>query len=198
MYRNKQKLNPRRIHIMNIGEELRKTRNLKGYTMKYLADNAGISQALVSQIERNVVDPSLKTLRAILRVLDTELATFFLYDSSTPEVVFARKNRTKMQLKNPKLIAENLVDPTITKRMQPLRLIIPNNEAFTKNDYKHTGEEFGFVLTGTGTIKLKNKLNDYHIKVGDTFYIPSHLFDRIENNGKDDLEIIWVATPPTM
>jgi transcriptional regulator with XRE-family HTH domain len=179
---------------MNIGEELRKIRNGKGYTMKYLADNAGISQALVSQIERNVVDPSLKTLRAILRVLDTELATFFLYDSSTPEVVFARKNRTKMTLKNQKIIAENLVDATLTKKMQPLRLVIPNNEAFTKNDYKNTGEEFGFVASGTGIIKLKNKLNDYHIKSGDTFYLPSHLFERIENNGKDDLEIIWVAT----
>lgn len=183
---------------MNIGEELRKIRNNKGYTMKYLADNAGISQALVSQIERNVVDPSLKTLRAILRVLDTELATFFLYDSSTPEVVFTKKQRTKLQLKNHKLMAENLVDATITKKMQPLKLSIPNNQCFTKEDFKHTGEEFGYVLAGTGVIKLKNKLNDYHVKEGETFYIPSHLFEKIENTSKEELEIIWVATPPTV
>ncbi|PLX17412.1 MAG: hypothetical protein C0601_07580 [Candidatus Muiribacterium halophilum] len=183
---------------MNIGQELRKIRTTKGYTMKYLADNAGISQELVSQIERNVVDPSLKTLRAILRVLDTDLADFFLYDTSTPDVVFPKKQRTKMSLRNTNVIAENLIDNTITKKMQPLKVTVPGNESLSKDDYKHTGEEFGFVLKGEGIIKLKNKLNDYSISDGDSFYIPSHLFDKIQNTSSNTLEIIWVATPPTV
>ncbi|MFA7577498.1 MAG: cupin domain-containing protein, partial [Candidatus Muiribacteriota bacterium] len=136
--------------------------------------------------------------KAILRVLDTELASFFLYDTSTPEVVFTMAQRTRIGLKNHKLIAENLVDATMTKKMQPLHLRIPNSQSFTKEDYKHTGEEFGYVLRGMGIIKLKNKINDYHIRKDDTFYIPSHLFDKIENIGKEDLEIVLVATPPTM
>ncbi|MGM0608353.1 MAG: helix-turn-helix domain-containing protein [Candidatus Muiribacteriota bacterium] len=183
---------------MNIGEELRKIRNNKGFTMKYLADNAGISQALVSQIERNVVDPSLKTLKAVLRVLDTELATFFLYDTSTPDVVYPQKQYTRLQVKNQDIEVLNLVDATITKKLQPLKINIPANQSFTKEDYKHTGEEYGYVLEGHGVVKLKNKLKDYQVDKGDSLYIPSHLFDKIENIGKTELVIILVATPPTM
>jgi mannose-6-phosphate isomerase-like protein (cupin superfamily) len=112
--------------------------------------------------------------------------------------VFRNDERTKLNLRNEKITAENLSDVTTNKEMQPLKITIPRNEEFTSDEYKHRGEEFGYVLKGEGILKLKNKIKDHVIKPGDSFYLHSHLFDRIINSGKEDLEIIWISTPPTI
>ena len=44
------------------GEKLRTVREKKGYTLKVVAQKAGVSESLVSQIERNRVSPAIDTL----------------------------------------------------------------------------------------------------------------------------------------
>ena len=44
------------------GEKLRTVRERKGLTLKEVAGQAGVSESLVSQIERNKVSPSVDTL----------------------------------------------------------------------------------------------------------------------------------------
>ena len=42
----------------HFGEKLRQVRERKGYTLKVVASRAGVSESLVSQIERNKVSPA--------------------------------------------------------------------------------------------------------------------------------------------
>ena len=55
------------------GEKLRKVRERKGLTLKVVAQQAGVSESLVSQIERNKVSPAIDTLLSLADVLDISL-----------------------------------------------------------------------------------------------------------------------------
>ena len=61
----------------HFGEKLRQVREHKGYTLKKVAGEAGVSESLVSQIERNRVSPAIDTLLALADVLDVNLEFLF-------------------------------------------------------------------------------------------------------------------------
>ena len=61
----------------HFGEKLRQVREKKGYTLKVVAQKAGVSESLVSQIERNHVSPAIDTLLALADVLDINLEFLF-------------------------------------------------------------------------------------------------------------------------
>ena len=61
----------------HFGEKLRSVRERKGYTLKVVATKAGVSESLVSQIERNRVSPAIDTLLALADVLDINLEFLF-------------------------------------------------------------------------------------------------------------------------
>ena len=61
----------------HFGEKLRQVREHKGYTLKIVAQRAGVSESLVSQIERNHVSPAIDTLLALADVLDINLEFLF-------------------------------------------------------------------------------------------------------------------------
>ncbi|MEM4700041.1 MAG: CBS domain-containing protein [Candidatus Nezhaarchaeales archaeon] len=52
-----------------IGKELKKLREEAGLTQRQLAQLAGVSQSLISRIERGTVDPRASTLRRIMNAL---------------------------------------------------------------------------------------------------------------------------------
>ena len=60
-----------------IGGKLRQIRERKGTTLKNVAEKAGISGSLLSQIETNKVSPSLETLLTITEVLGIDLEYLF-------------------------------------------------------------------------------------------------------------------------
>ena len=57
----------------HFGEKLRMVREHKGMTLKVVAEKAGVSESLVSQIERNKVSPAIDTLLALADALDINL-----------------------------------------------------------------------------------------------------------------------------
>ena len=63
--------------ILRFGEKIREVRERKGLTLKAVASQAGVSESLVSQIERGRVYPAIDTLLCLARVLDIRLQYLF-------------------------------------------------------------------------------------------------------------------------
>ena len=53
-----------------LGEHVRNIRKKRGITLKELAEKTGLSIGYISQIERDLTDPSLSTLRKLSAALD--------------------------------------------------------------------------------------------------------------------------------
>ena len=66
-----------------LGEHVRNIRKKRGITLKELAEKTGLSIGYISQIERNLTDPSLSTLRKLSAALDIPTYLFMGGESST-------------------------------------------------------------------------------------------------------------------
>jgi len=56
-------------------QALRQLRQEKGLSQEELADRAGLHRTYISQIERGIKSPSLRSLERIARALDVQLST---------------------------------------------------------------------------------------------------------------------------
>jgi len=178
---------------VDIGLKLKELRILKGLTQEELADRAELSKGFISQLERNLTSPSIATLTDILQCLGTTLGEFF---NETPEeqIVFGRADyfeKTDSELKN----EIKWIIPNAQKNvMEPIMLTLdPGGETYPDNP--HEGEEFGYVLQGTVTIHLGNKI--HKAKKGESFYFTPNSTHYITANGKSGASFIWVSSPPS-
>lgn len=58
---------------MSVGENIRQAREATGLTQAYVAEQAGISQAMLCQIERGTKNPSLQIGKGIADILKVSL-----------------------------------------------------------------------------------------------------------------------------
>ena len=72
-----------------LGEQIRNIRKSRDFTLKALAQQTGLSIGYISQIERNLTDPSLSTLRKISAALDVPTYLFMgeAEADNTPEKI---------------------------------------------------------------------------------------------------------------
>src|SRR6186997_3514933 len=62
---------------LSIGERLAELRKEHRYSIRQLAERAGISASLISDVERGKVEPSISTLKRLSDALGTTLTYFF-------------------------------------------------------------------------------------------------------------------------
>lgn len=63
-----------------LGNNIRKIRELRGYSQQYLADKTGMSQKNLSRIETGQLSPTFKTLMSICECLDIQLVELLEFD----------------------------------------------------------------------------------------------------------------------
>ena len=68
----------------DIGGKLRGVRERRGLTLRQVAEMAGVSESLVSQIERNRVSPSLDTMLSLAYELGIDAEYLFRDYRSNP------------------------------------------------------------------------------------------------------------------
>ena len=175
---------------MEIGSKLKELRILKGLTQEELADRAELSKGFISQLERDLTSPSIATLLDILQCLGTSVHEFF---NETPEeqIVFQKNDyfeKYDAELKN----TVKWIIPNAQKNvMEPILLTLEAGGE-TCPDTPHEGEEFGYVLQGSVSIHLGNRI--YRAKKGESFYfIPDKTHYLTSKTGA---ALIWVSSPP--
>lgn len=177
-----------------IGPKLRVMREARRLTLKQLADQVGCTGALLSQIENGVTSPSIATLKKLADTLGVNIVDFFNGEDETEAVVTPVDQRRDVFLKNWNAKVQQLVRSTKNKIMQPFYTVVAPGGG-SSDPYNHVGEEFGIVLRGTLTVTVGDKV--YPVGPGESFYYSSRLPHRWVNEGKEEVEVVWVVSPPT-
>ncbi|MCI9418194.1 MAG: helix-turn-helix transcriptional regulator [Eubacterium sp.] len=63
---------------MSVGENIRNARQKAGLTQAYLAELAGVTQAMLCQIERGTKNPSLQLGAEIAKILNCSLDSLLI------------------------------------------------------------------------------------------------------------------------
>ena len=178
------------------GEKIREVRERRALTLKEVARRAGLSESLISQIERNKVAPAIDTLLSIVEVLDIDLEYLFRDLKRDRQVNLVRKSdRQKVLLK--KVTYEQLsrtMDADELHGIEAYLLEIKPGGESGSSEYGHPGKELGVVVSGEGEFTIGTKT--YPLKEGDSISFASNVPHVLRNTGPGPLKAFWVVTPP--
>jgi len=178
-----------------IGEQLRELRQVKGLTLREVADKAGISVSYLSQLERNQSRLPIGVLKRIADVLGVHMNWFFQSpagaDPSESDIVVRSGSRRSMSFTGLG-ISEELLSPNLGG---PLELLMSTIAAGADSeDYSHDGAEAGYVLSGTLDLWVAGR--HFRLNEGDSFSFQSTQVHRCANPGDTPTRVVWVITPP--
>ena len=71
---------------MGVGDNIKQLREAKGFSQRQLAQEAGISQSMLCQIERGTKNPSLPVGLALAGALEVRVERLILKKKIAPEV----------------------------------------------------------------------------------------------------------------
>lgn len=177
-----------------IGRKLRQRRSIKGLSLQDVAERADISIGLLSQIERGLTMPSIKSLRMICAALDMPVGWLFdVPDSEHLDVVVRSTARRAMSL-GPKGMTKELLSPDSVPGIQMIRIVIQAGGSSGEQPYNNeTGSKCGMVLTGTLGLEVDGR--EYLLAANDSFAFPAVKLHRFWCVGDNPVDLIWVVTP---
>lgn len=176
--------------MFHLGSKIKEKRILLQLTQQELANRCELTKGYISQLENDMVSPSLETLEIILEVLGTTLSDFFKDDTSK-KIIFNNEEFYTKEFDG--YIQTWLVPTSQEHQMEPIYIELePGGETF--HDYPHTGEEFGYVIDGEIMVCYKER--SYSCKKGESFYFISNTKHFLRNESNKIAKVIWVSCPP--
>ncbi len=178
-----------------LGQDIRNLRKQKGLTISELANKADISIGVISQIERNLTTPSMKTLFAITKILNIPIGWLLNdnqeIDNDEFDIIVRSNKRRKVDLKDG--ITEEILTPRFSGNLQLMLVKIESGGGSDREGYTHKGEEAGYVIEGVIDLTIDKKT--YNLKIGDSFKFESNKKHTFYNPGKEKCVILWANTP---
>jgi transcriptional regulator with XRE-family HTH domain len=178
------------------GEKIREVRERKHLTMRQVAKQAGVSESLISQIERNRISPAIDTLLKIIDVLDIDLDFIFRDLKKDRPVNLVRASERKRAVING-VIFEQLSHTFSSSEEHAIEayfLEIPPGGKGGDDEYGHIGKELGVIIKGKGECTVGK--NVYSLKEGDSVSFSADAPHQIRNIGSGPLRAFWIITPP--
>jgi transcriptional regulator with XRE-family HTH domain len=181
----------------DLGEQIRRLRLERGFTLEELAAVSGCSLGSLSQLERGKGNPAFFTLVKVSHALDVPVARLLHVERSTSPVVRRGEGR---QL-NPHPMSDEsastyeLLTPDLDRALEVIRYEIPPGISTEATPFVHRGEEVGIILAGVQQTHVNGVT--YTLYPGDTISFQSSLPHWFRNPGAETLVGICICTPPT-
>ena len=175
-----------------IGRRIKELRYQKGLTQQELADRTELTKGYISQLEHELVAPSVITLLDLIECLGSSAAAFF--EETTPDQVVYSEEGYFEKIDDAGNSIQWIVPTAQKNAMEPLLVVVAPHSRL-EEDTPHEGEEFGFVISGRIRLHLGDK--HYIVKSGESFYYRADKRHFIENTTASPARFIWVSTPPS-
>ncbi len=178
------------------GDKFRVVRERKGYTLKEVAARAGVSESMVSQIERNRVSPSVDTLIAIADALDVDPEYLFHEPDRARDVrIVRRSERAGIVLGEVVYhMAASIDQDDGVSPFEILFLQVPPGKEKGRIEYGHGGLETGIITEGAGEFIYGTEV--YRLEAGDSISFRSDIPHVLKNPGDSHLCAVWAFSPP--
>lgn len=189
---------------LDVGKKIKNLRAKKNMPAKELANQAGISFGMLSQLEKGSTQGSVETLRKIAKVLDVTLAFLFTNENEINNnnnenildekaFVVKKDERKKISFPDPLYTCELLV-PDLQGDMELLQVNMEPNR-ITDEIIPHTkgGEECDYVLEGEIVVTLNSR--EFLLKKGDCIRFNPEIPHKIENRSSKKASYLSIITP---
>jgi transcriptional regulator with XRE-family HTH domain len=184
---------------VRLGSAIRARRHLLGMTLVEVAASAGLSHPFLSQLERGLARPSMRSLTAIASTLGTT-AQALMAASELPAVPDAEPVSVVRRTADEVALVDSpggSVRPLV--RGERAMLPVEFNGAPRDFDeyYRHEGEEFVYVVRGLIEIEVEGELHT--ATAGDSVYYPGGYQHRWRSLSDEEVRLVVVQQnlPPS-
>ncbi len=180
-----------------LGRQLRLRRKVRGLSLQDVAERSGVSIGQLSQIERGLSAPSLKSLGAVCRALDMPMG--WLFDgpenasADEADTIVRAKGRRTLNLGHKGMVKE-LLTPDAVPGIQMMRIVIQPGGSSGPEPYNNaTGAKCGLVVAGRLGLEVEGRR--FRLAPGDSFAFDATKMIRFWCDGDRACEVVWVVTP---
>jgi transcriptional regulator with XRE-family HTH domain len=178
----------------DMGARLREIRERFGLSQRGLASRGGVTNGMISLVEKNRSSPSVATLKKILDVFPMSLAEFFAPGQAEAPATFFRASDLVEIAGGP--ISYRQVGASLQDRaLQILHERLEPGADTGAAMIRHEGEEGGVVVRGE--IEVTVGMSTRILRAGDAYAFRSSVPHRFRNLGREVCEIVSACTPPS-
>lgn len=180
---------------LEIGKKVRNYRTAQKMTIRELALQTGLTASMLSQIERDLVNPSINTLKLISKVLGVPLFHFFQEDMPTQDMVVRRDMRKTIGRPEHEDVMYDLLTPDTSGNIEFCLMRIPPDSNSADVSQSHSGEEVAYVDEGDVDITIAGERFELH--AGDSIRIPQFTEHSWRNRTNRMVKVIFALSPPS-
>jgi len=179
---------------IDLGQRVKELRTKKGLSQTELAHLVGVTPSTISQIESNMIYPSLPGLVKMAEILSVEVSAFFQTKSARKKrFIFSPKEA--VTIKFPEFpegtIQGKMLTPVdLETRAEPFMIEIPPHTTLSDHFFIHKGEEVGYLLSGE--LQVKFLKGTYSLHSGDLISLTSEIPLEWKNEGSDFARMLWI------
>lgn len=182
------------IHSETLGADLRALRKARGLTLTDVATRLGRSVGWISQVERDLSQPSITDLRHIAKVLDVPVSMLFGQAPAPAEEAghIVRKGARRPIGSGEAGLVEELLSPDLTDDFEVVHSTFLPRSRIGEVVSRPT-QEVGYVISGKLDLVIGGRR--FTVFPGDSFRIRGEPFEWI-NPYDEPAVAIWVIAPP--
>jgi transcriptional regulator with XRE-family HTH domain len=176
-----------------VGGRLKELRRSRGLTLAQLARQTHLSIGSLSQVERGLVSPTIRTIYSVSTALDVSPAWIIDPDSAKaqdPDGSYIVRSTRRKPFFSKNGVTKQLATPEAETRYMGFIVTVEPDGSSGDEQYTHPGEEIGLVVSGSLVLEIGDKT--YRINKGDCFAFPSSLLHRFYNDTPMDAVVFWI------
>ena len=175
-----------------LGARLREARKRSGARLQDVAEQAGISVSMLSQIERGISSPSMRMLRGICQVLHIDGEVLFA-SSTTAETSLGREFFVRSNERTPMTIGgvrKHRLTPQACTQLEGFLIDIEPDSVLDPDFVVQEGDKIGYVLKGC--LRLFVGDLELMLNAGDAYGFPTGQRFRWENGWGGSTQILVI------
>ncbi len=180
---------------MKIGYRIKNLRIQQRITLKELAKKTGLTTSFFSQLERDLISPSVGSLEKIAEALNTKVGYFFEMEEQK-ELVFIKKGMgNKFFDKEKHISSETLASGLLNIKMRPFIFTLGVGAELTRELIYPAAEKFGMVLKGR--VEFYCDEEKITFEEGDSIYcVYTQKLQKVRNIGETEARLFWIVFTP--
>lgn len=178
----------------SIGETFRQLRHKQGISLRELSERSGVSVGTISQIERDLANPSMRVLTAIRRALNIPMQVMFGDGSDDAAEGVDTPPFLRRAAKRPRIDIGSLQKELLTSggnhNLQIMILTIEPGGSSGNTALSYPAEKGGLVLEGELMLTVDNR--EARLEEGDSFVFNSAQPHGFRNDSNRPARVLWV------
>lgn len=174
----------------SVGSVIRRLRREKNMSLQELAQASGVSVGMLSQVERDLTNPSLRVVTGIRRALGAEVSDLFQEPPKVqhdPDFVRRASRRPRLEFAQ---LSKELLSSGGHHNLQFMILHIQPGGSSGDSPLHYPAEKGGMVISGELTLKVGDQ--EANLAEGDSFVFDSSLPHSFQNRLGEVTKVLWI------